>query len=136
MRTVFADTFYWIALANPRDDWHDKAINASKLLFETCIVTTEEALTEFLNFFSGFGERIRQAVVIMVRGIQINPNIEVLPQTPVTFKNGLEFYEKRKDKDYSLTDCIYMNAMRDKNLTEVLTHDHNFAQEGFTILLQ
>ncbi len=27
MRRVFGDTFYWIALLNPRDDWHKTVIN-------------------------------------------------------------------------------------------------------------
>ena len=28
-----------------------------------------------------------------------------------------------------------MNTMRQMNLTEVLTNDHHFTQEGFTILI-
>jgi len=30
MRRVFADTFYWIALLNPRDQAHDLAVGVSK----------------------------------------------------------------------------------------------------------
>jgi predicted nucleic acid-binding protein len=37
---------------------------------------------------------------------------------------------------YSLTDCISMNAMRAEALTEVLTNDHHFEQEGFTVLMR
>jgi predicted nucleic acid-binding protein len=48
---------------------------------------------------------------------------------------GLKLYESRLDKGYSLTDCISMSVMRDRNLTEMLTHDRHFAQEGFIILL-
>ena len=32
MKTVFADTGYGIALLNPRDDWHSRAVDASKAL--------------------------------------------------------------------------------------------------------
>jgi predicted nucleic acid-binding protein len=39
------------------------------------------------------------------------------------------------DKAYSLTDCISMNAMRERGLTDILTNDHHFTQEGFHILL-
>jgi hypothetical protein len=38
-------------------------------------------------------------------------------------------------KYYSLTDCISMNLMRGRGITEILTHDQHFTQEGFTILL-
>jgi uncharacterized protein len=44
-------------------------------------------------------------------------------------------YEKRPDKGYSFTDCISMIVMRQMNITEVLTGDPHFQQEGFTILL-
>jgi predicted nucleic acid-binding protein len=59
----------------------------------------------------------------------------VAPQTRNSFLSGLTLYERRPDKAYSLTDCISMQTMRDHGLTEALTHDHNFEQEGFTILL-
>jgi predicted nucleic acid-binding protein len=60
MRVVFADTGYWVALLNPRDDLHDKAINLSKALQPAHIVTSEMVLTEVLNDFSSRGEYFRQ----------------------------------------------------------------------------
>jgi predicted nucleic acid-binding protein len=39
------------------------------------------------------------------------------------------------DKGYSLQDCIAMNVMKAEGITQVLTSDHNFEQEGFTILM-
>jgi predicted nucleic acid-binding protein len=52
-----------------------------------------------------------------------------------TFLDGLTLYESRPDKSYSLTDCIAMNVMRKRGITDVLTHDAHFTQEGFHILL-
>jgi len=49
MQTVFADTFYWIALLNPNDEAHARAATVSKDLISVRIVTTDEVLTEFLN---------------------------------------------------------------------------------------
>ena len=46
---------------------------------------------------------------------------------------GLDFYASRPDKVYSLVDRISMHTMRQMGLTEVLTNDHHFTQEGFTI---
>ena len=45
-------------------------------------------------------------------------------------------YENRTDKEYSPTDCSSMEAMRQQGLHEVLTNDHHFEQEGFTILIK
>jgi predicted nucleic acid-binding protein len=58
----------------------------------------------------------------------------VLPQTRADFDAALILYEARLDKDYSLVDCRSMVAMRTLGIAEVLTNDHHFNQEGFTIL--
>lgn len=47
----------------------------------------------------------------------------------------LQLYESRPDRTYSLVDCISMNAMREEGITDALTNDHHFTQEGFTILI-
>lgn len=70
----------------------------------------------------------------MVRSTRSDPDVDVLPQTRTDFDAALALYEARPDKEYSLTDCRSMLAMRSLGLTEVLTNDHHFTQEGFTIL--
>ena len=59
----------------------------------------------------------------------------VRPQTHQSFLDGFALYKARPDKEYSLTDCISMEAMRAGGITEILTHDNHFTQEGFAILL-
>jgi predicted nucleic acid-binding protein len=58
----------------------------------------------------------------------------VLPQTRADFDAALALYEARPDKAYSLTDCRSMVALHALGVAEVLTNDHHFTQEGFTIL--
>jgi len=41
----------------------------------------------------------------------------------------------RPDKGYSLVDCISMQTMRREGITDALTHDRHFEQEGFRALL-
>ena len=134
MRIIFADTFYWAALLNPRDEWHQPVIDFNKTLDSVVFVTTEEVLTEFLNFFSAYDFRMRQGAFQRVQDILNNYSVQVLRQSHDTFLTGIEFYGQRSDKEYSLTDCISMRTMQQQGLTEVLTHDRHFSQEGFTIL--
>ena len=77
---------------------------------------------------------MRKTAVRLVRAVLANPNVTVTPQTRDSFLRVIRLYEQRLDKEFSLTDCISMETMRDHNLYEVLTHDHHFAQEGFTVL--
>ncbi len=135
MKAVFADAWYWIALANPRDQRHAAAKAMGPKLGPTHLITTDEVLVEVLAFFSGYGADMRKTAVRLVRAVLANPNVTVIPQTRDSFLRGIRLYESRLDKEFSLTDCISMETMRDRNLYEVLTHDHHFAQEGFVVLL-
>ena len=47
----------------------------------------------------------------------------------------MALYKARPDKQYSLTDCVSMEAMRQAGIAEVLTRDGHFTQEGFVVLL-
>lgn len=132
MRTVFVDTFYWIARINPRDQWHQKAAELSASLKDTHLVTSEPVLIELLNYFSDYGPVMRQAVAAIVQRIVHDGSVSV---SRYGFQEGLMLFESRLDKGYSMTDCISMDMMREAGITEVLTHDHHFAQEGFITLL-
>lgn len=136
MKTVFADSQYWIAIVNPHDSWGEVAKNAKKTLGDVRLVTTDEVLTEFLAALSGWGDKLRQQAAKMVRAIMAHPNVKVIPQSRSSFLRGLELYEQRGDKEYSLTDCISMDVMKSETIVEALTNDHHFEQEGLTILMK
>jgi len=136
MTTVFADTVYWLATARPNDQWKEPAQRAKESLENVRLLTTDEVLTEFLASLSDGGEHVRRQAVRMVRAILDNPNVTVLPQSRDSFLGGMQLYEQRPDKKYSLTDCISMNAMRAQAITKVLTNDRHFEQEGFEVLIR
>ena len=135
MRRVFADTYYWIALLNDQDQGHAAAQAVGQSLGQATVVTTQEVLSEVLTHFSGYGRFMRQTAAAFIRSILTDPAIAVREQSDPSFLSGLALYEARPDKGYSLTDCISLEAMRQEGITEVLTHDNHFTQEGFTILL-
>jgi len=135
MRQVFAGAHYWVAIINDQDQSHAAAKAISLTLQGAMIFTTEEALTEVLAFFSERGQHLRQLTTATVRSLAADPMIRILPQSHQSFLTGLALYEARPDKGYSLTDCISMLVMRQKGITEILTHDDHFTQEGFIKLL-
>ena len=135
MRRFFVDTFYWIALFNRRDRWHARVASFDATLDATDhLYTTDEVFTETLNYWSGAGPYLRGLAAAQVRDLRKDPAIDVLPQTRADFDAALALYEARPDKGYSLTDCRSMLAVRQHGITEELTNDHHFTQEGFTIL--
>jgi predicted nucleic acid-binding protein len=133
LRLIFADTLYWIAIFLPNDPWSDAAKSVE--IENARLVTTEEVLAEFLTGVAGFGDRTRRLACELVRTILDSDEIRVIPQSHESFQGGLALYERRPDKKYSLTDCITMNVMRREGITQILTNDHHFAQEGFHRLM-
>jgi predicted nucleic acid-binding protein len=133
MMPVFADTSFWVAVINPTDQLHAKASKARRRLAGSRFITSELVLVEVLNYFASL--RSRSLAAATVRDVVEDQNIEILSHTRDSLLNGLAFYEARPDKGYSLTDCVSMLAMRALGISEVLTHDHHFEQEGFTVLL-
>lgn len=134
MRRVFADSLYWIALSHQGDQWHATALKASHVLQRAEIVTTQEMLGELLTAFR-YNPQLRGIAARRVHQITADPHIIVVPQSDHSFQAGFALYQSRPDKQYSLTDCISMETMRQQGITDILTHDNHFTQEGFTILL-
>jgi len=80
VKVAFVDTLYLVALFNPRDQWHERAIAASKPVAETKLITAEDVLVELLNFFSEYGEKAHRGAVTQAEGILRGANIEVAPR--------------------------------------------------------
>lgn len=136
MKAVFADTFFWVALANPNDTAHQQAVRLQGQFKDRPIVTTDEVLIEFLNFFSEHGPRFRKAVAQSATGLLDSGAIQVIEQSRASLREGLTLYQTRLDKGYSLTDCISMMVMRREGITDALTNDAHFTQEGFQALFR
>ncbi|MBD2481450.1 type II toxin-antitoxin system VapC family toxin [Planktothrix sp. FACHB-1365] len=136
MKTLFVDTFYWVALINVADSWHQTVRNYSRNLNNIKLVTTEEVLIETINFFASFPSPMKKAVFRLITQVIADQNITIISQSHESFTGGLELFSQRFDKGYSLTDCISMVTMNQLNITEVLTHDKHFQQEGFIILFK
>ena len=134
MRRIFADTSYWMALVNPRDQIHQKALSVSRQLSSESLLTTEMVLVEVLNSFSD--SLYREAVGRMVTSLRQDENLTIVPQTPAQFKSALQRYQQAADKNWSLTDCASFEVMEAENIEAALTHDRHFVQAGFEALLR
>ena len=134
MKTVFADTGYWLALLNPRDQLHGKVQSVSASLGQVRIITSEMVLDELLAGLSV--PPVRAAAVNAVSTVLANPNVEVVPQTSLQFREAFDLYKNRMDKEWSLTDCSSFNLMKERGIAEALAHDEHFEQAGFVALLR
>ena len=132
MQRYFADTWYFIALLDRRDSAHRAALRIDRMIRSERVITHDGVLTELLTFYSSEGERSRADAVRFVRDTLWNH--EVVPADRPLFLRALDQYERRIDKRYSLVDCMSMVLVRERGINFVLTDDHHFRQEGFTVL--
>ena len=129
---VFLDTGYILALVNTSDEYHARAVVASRAV-QPPFLTTEAVLTEIGNALSR--SKWRALGHATIEDLRADPNVEVLSVDSGLFSVAVDLYGDRMDKEWGLTDCISFVAMQGRDLTEVLTTDRHFSQAGFANLL-
>ncbi len=71
-----------------------------------------------------------------IDGLRADPSIRIIPARRSVLESGWELYQKRIDKEWSLTDCISFLVMQKLRLADALTGDRHFEQAGFRMLLK
>jgi predicted nucleic acid-binding protein len=133
MSELFADSFYFIARLVPQDQWH--AVASDFAVPPACtLVTTEWMLVEVADALA-----TRESRTLAGQFIERLVNageIRLMRSDAALFKAGLELYNSRRDKEWSLTNCLSFIVMRHHNIAEALTREHHFEQAGFKALLK
>jgi predicted nucleic acid-binding protein len=133
MNKVFADTAFFVSLLNERDETHPDAKRLVKQ-YVGQILTSYWVLLELANYFSA--TRYRETAGQLIDTVLGDPGLECVRPDVEAFMAGLKLYRDRTDKNWSLTDCLSFNLMRERGIMEALSSDHHFEQAGFRILLK
>lgn len=132
MTLAFADTFYFLAILNTKDAAHQKAVEFSTS-HETPLLTTAWVLTELADALADLPHR--HAFRKVVDGLRTDPDTIIVPPSQHLFEQGVDRYNARHNKEWSLTDCISFVVMEQHDVKEALTGDHHFEQAGFRAML-
>jgi predicted nucleic acid-binding protein len=130
---VFLDTSGLLCVLDVREEHH---VLASEL-FERADrrVTTNYVLLELVSLM--IARRMNQeAMLRFVRRIEEDRRIEFLWVNQSNHRAGMERLSRRLDKTYTLCDAVSFVLMDAHNITDALTTDVHFEQEGFTRLLK
>jgi uncharacterized protein len=133
MKAVFADAFYFVGLLNRADEHHGKVVAAAHQLHDD-IITTEWILAEFADALAKSASR--RLVAQFIRDLEQDPKTRIIRAGTELFRRGLHLYDERRDKKWSLTDCISFVVMTDEGLRDALTGDEHFDRAGFKALLK
>jgi uncharacterized protein len=133
MKTVFADTVYFLALLNPADQWHSRATELNRSLSGPLLTT------EFVRLAVGDGlsqPENRGRFARLLELLQTQPDVEIFPASTGLFRQGCELHALRPDKEWSLTDCTSFVVMKERAVEQALTSDQHFTQAGFQELMR
>lgn len=134
MKTIFADTFFWLALVHPRDAWHQRARDFLDA-YSGRIVTTDWVLMEVGDALAGTSQG-RMECVTLRTDLQTDPDVTFVRSDPTLLDEAVALYRARLDKEWSLTDCTSFVVMHREGILDALTGDHHFEQAGFVIVLK
>jgi hypothetical protein len=128
VRTVFADTWFYLALLDAGDH-HHKTAKSYLRSFDGRFVTTRWILAEVANGLAA--PRFRLRVAEFLERLESNRRVQVFGESDELYRDGRALYKARPDKEWSLTDCISFVVMEREGIREALTADHHFKQAGF-----
>lgn len=132
MNLVFADAYYFFGLLSPRDSAHADCVNYSETN-RPSLITTAWIFTELAD---GLGRSTDRLIVPkFLDAFEQEPANVFIQADDTLFRRGINLFQQRPDKQWSLTDCISFIVMQDHGITEALTADKHFEQAGFVALL-
>ena len=130
---MFLDTSGLFCLLDADDRRHVRATELYDAATER--LTHSVMLSEFVPLCQSRGLN-RVDSLSFASDLVDDPDIELVWVDETLTRAGLSFPQSRHDKTYSLCDAISFVLMRHYGITEALTTDHHFSQEGMIRLLE
>ncbi len=131
MSPLFLDTGFLIALEVADDQHHDQAIAfwASFQQSPLPLVTTSYVFDESVTFFNSRGHHAK--AVEIGRELLASPSVQFIHVDAPLLQQAWQWFQRHRDKRYSLTDCVSFVVMKRLRIRVALTFDRHFVQAGF-----
>ncbi|MBX3287871.1 MAG: type II toxin-antitoxin system VapC family toxin [Acidobacteria bacterium] len=130
---MLIDTSGWICLLDKDEPRHKEGVSYYHSTHSR--ITTNYILAELVPLANTRGVS-RNKTCEFIRKIEKDKSIRLVWVDDGLHEQGMKLLEARLDKTYSLCDAVSFIVMREYNLTEALTTDRHFKQEGFVRLLE
>lgn len=134
MKTVFVDTWAWVAMIDKHDSDHEAAkqtnqkLHAKRFAFATSNFVFGETITA-LRYQAG-----HQAAIdfhLMMEKLLESGVLTMLRVTEAVEEEAWQIFTKYHDQDFSWVDCTSFVLMKREKLMEAFTEDHHFRVMGF-----
>ncbi len=111
--------------------------NEARTLFRqaTKALTHSYVLSEFIALANA-RKLPRPPALTFLTALVAHRKVEIVWVDKALHDRAMSLLAARLDKSYSLCDAVSFVLMREQGITDALTTDHHFEQEGFRRLLQ
>lgn len=129
---MFVDTSGWFSLLHRPETTHEAAV----VHYATAArrVTHSHVMSELIPLAT-VRKVPRPKTLAFAAEVIDSPRVEMIWVDEELHRDGMALLVARPDKSYSLCDAISFVIMRRLGLTDALTSDKHFEQEGFVRLL-
>lgn len=130
---IFLDTSGVMALVSPRDPWRARA-EEHFLAARRCLIHNYVA-AELVPLARARGLPVA-LMLDALAGLHAGKGVTWIWVEQGTHDRAVALLRSRPDKSYSLCDAVSFVLMREQGISEALTTDQHFGQEGFIRLLK
>lgn len=130
---MFVDTSGLLVYFDARADKHAAAV--AMFTDRPVLATHSGVLLEFVPLCRSRNLNLSNALAFLIDLVD-NPSVDVVWVDEELLRAAILLLQGRRDKTYSLCDAISFLLMRKMGLTDSLTTDRHFEQEGFVRLLK
>jgi uncharacterized protein len=135
MTSLFIDTSYLIGLEIVDDQSHEAAVKHWSSLMASgrhSLITHSYVFTETVTYLNNL--RLHSKAVEVGKDLLSSRRIDLIHVNEELFYEAWDYFQKHKDKTFSLTDCVSFVLMKRLEITRALSFDKHFDQAGFTKL--
>lgn len=129
---MLLDTSGLLCLHNRAEPFHARAVTLYRAA--PIRLTHGYVLAEFVALANARRLPFAAALSFMADLLE-NPDVDTVWVDEPLHRDAMALLLARQDKTYSLCDAVSFVLMRERRVTEALTTDHHFEQEGFQRLL-
>ena len=132
-KAVFIDTGAWFAGIVKNDQYHQKAMKRRNRLLKENVrfITTNLVIHESTMLLER--KVSKKEAIKFLKAIIKDPLVEIVHIDESTEMAGYMLYQKYKDQDFSIADCISFVVMKQYQISRCFTFDHHFSTMGYCV---
>jgi predicted nucleic acid-binding protein len=136
VNSIFMDTAGFLALWDAADEHHERAVRLQTDVarkgrrFLTSDYIVDETVTLLLVRHS------HAAAADFLQTVVASESLQVQWVDSNRFDGAARLFIRHNDKEWSFTDCVSFELMRELKIQDAFTTDHHFRQAGFNPMLE